>query len=126
MTPKVAQDNARLAIVSGLCVPATLSFLVLVVTRLAMPAEHLASSDDPMLHTFFGLACVPFSLGALVTLLTHPIEARAKRLAAWAALALALLGALYAFGGWRLMPSRPEANTSSAPKPPVSVTSRRA
>ena len=121
-----AQDNARLAIVSGLCLPATLSLLVLVVTRLAMPFEHQASADDPVLHTFFGLACLPFSAIALVTLLTHPIGARAKRLGAWAALALALLNALYTFGGFWLMPSRPEANTSSAPRPPLSMPISRA
>lgn len=111
---------------AGLCIPAVLSLLVLVVTRLAIPPELRGSADDPLLHTFFGLACLPFSLAGLVTLITHPIGARTKRVLAWAALLLALLGELYAFAGWRLMPSRPEANTSSAPSPPTSVPSSRA
>lgn len=124
MNPR--QDTNRLAIVAGLCLPAVLSLLVLTITRLALPPELRASADDPLLHTFFGLACLPFSLGGLVTLITHPIGARAKRVLAWTALLLALLSAFYAFGGWRLMPSLPEANTSSAPSPPLSVESRRA
>ena len=120
------QDRARLAVVFGLCVPASLSLLVLVVTRAALPPEAAASANDPLLHMFFGFACLPFSAGGAITLFTHPIASAGKRALAWFFVALALLAALYAFGGWRLMPSADDANTSSAPTPPARIVIRRA
>jgi len=98
-----AQDNARFAIVGGLGLPAVLSLLVLVGTRWALPTEFQGDADDPVLHTFFGCAGLPFSAAAAYTLIAHPIAARAKRVLAWLWLALALVSAGYAFGGWRLV-----------------------
>lgn len=121
-----AQDRARVAVVAGLCVPAVLSLLVLIVTRLALPSEAAGSANDPLLHLFFGLACLPFSASGALTLWTHPITNVPKRAVAWLSVALALVAALYAFGGWRLMPSAAEAKTSSAPTPPESPVINRA
>jgi hypothetical protein len=127
ITGQVAEpDRVRAAVVAGLCVPAVLSLLVLVVTRLALPPEAVASANDPQLHTFFGLACLPFTAIGAFTLWTHPIVSASKRALAWLSVGLALLAALYAFGGWRLMPSAPDAKTSSAPTPLASTVIKRA
>ncbi len=97
------RDLARFAVSAGLAIPGILSLMVLVVTRLALPDDVAQSANDPVLHSFFGLATLPFTLAGIVALWTHPIDDRVKTALAWAALALALLATAYGLGGWRLL-----------------------
>ena len=99
------RDLARLAVSAGLAIPGILSLVVLVVARLALPPEVADSANDPVLHSFFGLATLPFTLGGIVALWTHPIADRRWSGLAWAALFLALLATAYGLGGWRLLPT---------------------
>jgi hypothetical protein len=97
------RDLARLAVSAGLAIPGILSLVVLVVARLALPADVAESANDPVVHSFFGIATLPFTLGGIVALWTHPIDDRVKTVLAWTALALALLATAYGLGGWRLL-----------------------
>ncbi len=97
------RDLARLAVSGGLAIPGILSLVVLIVARLALPPEVADSANDPVLHSFFGLATLPFTLGGIVVLWTHPIAHRGQSLLAWTALFLALLATAYGLGGWRLL-----------------------
>lgn len=104
MNEKLRQrDLARFAVSVGLAIPGILSLVVLIVGRLALPADVADSANDPVVHSFFGLATLPFTLGGVVALFTHPIHDRVKSLLAWTALALALLATAYGLGGWRLL-----------------------
>lgn len=105
MTDTNASDRARFAVSAGLAIPGILSLVVLVVARLALPPEVADSANDPVLHSFFGLATLPFTLGGIVALWTHPIADRRWSFVAWAALFLALLATAYGLGGWRLLPT---------------------
>lgn len=106
------RDLARFAVSTGLAVPGVLSLIVLVVARLALPDEVAQSANDPVVHTFFGMATLPFTLAGIVALWTHPIDDRVKSVLAWAALALALLCTAYGLGGWRLLPAVPVGGNS--------------
>jgi len=97
------RDLARLAVCGGLAIPGILSLIVLIVARLALPVDLAESANDPVLHTFFGLATLPFTLGGIFALASHPIANRAKSALAWIALAIALLATAYGLGGWRLL-----------------------
>lgn len=104
MNEKLRQrDLARFAVAVGLSIPGILSLVVLIVGRLALPADVAESANDPVVHSFFGIATLPFTLGGIVALFTHPIDDRVKTVLAWTALALALLATAYGLGGWRLL-----------------------
>lgn len=97
------RDLARFAVSAGLAIPGILSLVVLIAGRLALPPDMAESANDPVVHSFFGIATLPFTLGGIVALWTHPIGDRVKSVLAWTALALALLATAYGLGGWRLL-----------------------